>query len=95
MGGNNKSINAFFISYGQFCSAWNGSACATPGTVNNQLTINGSVIDLSSSTPPKFVRTNGNNDPNNPAEVINYQPKYLVILKNIFSRSMTYWKEIQ
>lgn len=59
----------------------------------SQLVINGSVISLSSNYPPKFVRDRGDNS--QPSEIINYQPKYLVILKDIFSKDLTIWREIK
>lgn len=92
MGGANKSINAFFITYGTFCSSFTTSnQCISVGST--PLTINGSVISLGTN-PPKFVRSLADNN-TGPAETVIYQPKYLVILKNIFSKTLTIWKEIQ
>lgn len=89
-----KTINAFMISYTGFCSAWNGTTCADDNPANqNHLTINGSVISLSSIVSPQFVRKKAT--PDIAAETINYQPKYLVILKDIFSRDLKIWKEVQ
>lgn len=89
-----KTINAFMISYTGFCSAWNGTTCADDNPANqNYLTINGSVISLSSIVSPQFVREKAT--PDIAAETINYQSKYLVILKDIFSRDLKIWKEVQ
>lgn len=89
-----SGIDAFIITFGQFCSGWDGSSC-TP--TDGKLTINGSVIDLSASpsTPPLFVRGDSNNDSTHPGEEVVYQPKYLTILKDIFSKDLTLWKEVQ
>lgn len=96
-GGASKSLDAFFITFGQFCSASTGDSattatCQPSGTTAPQLIINGSIISLGTSTP-QFVRSLTNNT--NPAEIINFQPKYLVILKDIFARDLKIWKEIQ
>lgn len=94
---NPSTINAFLISYGQFCDYSDpiGTACPlTTVTGSKKLTINGSVIYLNSDgSQPKFVRGNANNT--EPAEEINYQPKYLVILKDIFAKDLSIWREIQ
>ncbi|MDO8638087.1 MAG: NBR1-Ig-like domain-containing protein [Candidatus Daviesbacteria bacterium] len=84
-------VNAFIITYGQFCSApQDDGSCVT--TVAPALNIKGSVISLG-TVSPKFVRTLADNA--TPAEVITYQPKYMVILKDIFSRTLSIWKEFQ
>lgn len=88
-----------------FCSAWDGSSrdlinCVDDATNPVRLTINGSVISLNTELPgrlaqaPQFVRQKSDATLQ-PAEIINYQPKYLVILKNIFSRDLKIWKEVQ
>lgn len=87
-------IDAVLISFGQLCDSWNGSTCTA---VDQQLTINGSVINLNPNAGQnlKFLRTNSLNDSNNPAEVINYQPKYLVLFRDIFARDLTIWSEVE
>lgn len=90
-------IDAFMISYGGFCSAYQATDpidCADTAVINQQrqLTINGSVISLS-STAPEFVRQKATQT--TAAETINYEPKYLVILKDIFARDLKIWKEVQ
>lgn len=86
-----------------FCSAWDGTTPPTadgtdcvdyPDSASQKyLTINGSVISLSTVNAPQFVRQKAT--ATNPAETINYEPKYLVILKDVFSRDLKIWKEIQ
>lgn len=91
-------INAFMISFGGFCSAYQPSLypdnCQDlTDTTQQQLVINGSVISLSRTETPQFVRQK--TTPTTAAETINYQPKYLVILKDIFARDLKIWQEVQ
>ncbi|MDO8638706.1 MAG: hypothetical protein Q7R43_03960 [Candidatus Daviesbacteria bacterium] len=93
-----ETVNAFMISYGGFCSAYQSGLtppCQDFSDTNQQkqLTINGSVISLNSTTPPDFVRQKTTLA--TASETINYQPKYLVILKDIFSRDLKIWQEVQ
>jgi len=98
-----SQVDAVIVTHNAFCSSSSGSLpTPTCDTVNNPLTINGSVILLNNPpnpipTPgdPNFKRNNNSNDLNSPAETINYQSKYLVILKDIFSRDLTIWSEIE
>lgn len=88
-----------------FCSAWNGVVPPTPddGTTTciddpvasnqKQLIINGSVVSLNATLPPQFVRKYF--VVNQAAELINYEPKYLAIMKDAFSRDVKIWREIQ
>lgn len=89
------TINAFMISYGGFCSAWSGLECKDnlDSASQKQLTINGSVISLNPTIAPQFVRQK--TTLTTASETINYQPKYLVILKDIFSRDLKIWQEVQ
>lgn len=89
-----RQINAFIITFGQFCSA--GSyPCPNSVTVTDPLLINGSVVALSSdpAKKPLFVR-NLNSGNALPAERVVYQPKYLVILKDVFARTRQTWSEL-
>ncbi|MBI2039527.1 hypothetical protein HYT18_00465 [Candidatus Microgenomates bacterium] len=61
-------------------------------TPNGALTINGSLISLTSSSPIKFCRYLLDNA--SPAEVINHQVKYVVILRNVLSEILQRWIEI-
>ncbi|MBI4037219.1 hypothetical protein HY385_02245 [Candidatus Daviesbacteria bacterium] len=88
------AVNAFMATHGQFCSSWDNSSNSCQ-TSNQPLTINGSVVSLSadSAKKPQFVRSLVNNS--QPAETINYQPKYLVILKGLIARDLSVWNEVQ
>ncbi|MCL5783935.1 MAG: hypothetical protein M1142_01070 [Patescibacteria group bacterium] len=93
-------VNAIIITTGQFCSAYSPYTNHCDSfTSNNQLTINGSVISLAtdSAQQPLFVRNLqiGTNINTQPAEKIIYQPKYMVIFKDIFSRDLVIWNEMQ
>lgn len=90
-----SKVNAFIITFGQFCSAWDNGSCPSSVPGSPQLTINGSIVSLpeNAADKPKFVRSLTSNT--QAAEKIVFQPKYLVILKDIFSRDLTIWKEIQ
>lgn len=84
---NVTKVNAVLISSGEICTAYDsaGSACLTGTTITPQLTINGSLISLNRTNTPngigaiKLVRNLATN--NQPAELINKQPKYLYILR--------------
>lgn len=96
-----RTINAVLITFGDFCSNYDPtksppwpSPCSSSGG-DNQLTINGSVISLNYNKPPKFVRDLGSGNVASPAEQVNYEPKYLVIFKDLLSSDQSYWSEIQ
>lgn len=86
------SVNAFIITHGGFCSSFASGLCISSV---GKLTLNGSIISFSSdpAKQPQFKRTNGLNI--DPSEEIIYQPKYLVLLKNIFAKTLQLWSEIQ
>ncbi len=97
-------IDAIIISEGIICTAYNASSsnCLDGTTVTPQLIINGSLISIDqidqcpptgSNCPIKFRRNLNNNSI--PAEKINHQVKYLVILRNLFSDTFQRWSEIQ
>jgi hypothetical protein len=85
-------INAVIISQGNIYTAGSGCSLASNSSTNSQLVINGSLISLDSSNPIQFCRNIDNK--NNPAELVNYQPKYLVILRNILFDNVQKWSEI-
>lgn len=106
-------INAVIISSGTIYTA--SSDCTTntgnpsdPGTPNNQLTINGSLISIYQSqtqadacaldsinnTCPEITFCRFLNDNNQPAEKINHDPKYLVILRDLYADTAQNWSEI-
>ncbi len=82
-------IDAVIISSGTIYTA--GAGCFTNAVPsNNSLTVNGSLIALSDQTQIKFCRK----VPSMAGELINHQPKYLVILRNIFSDTLQRWSEV-
>ena len=62
------------------------------GTTNEQLVINGSLVSLD---PGSIVFCRKLADDSQPAEQINNQPKYLVILRDLMSDTLQKWSEIQ
>ena len=89
-------INAVIISSGTIYTA--GANCATssvtevsPGTPISPLTINGSLVSIN---PGKIIFCRALNNNNSPAEIINQQSKYLVILRNLYSDNPAKWSEI-
>ena len=87
-------LNGIFVTNGAFCSATNDTTSANCSDVGliQQLVINGAVISTNSSKPPKFVRRLDENV--NPAEKINFEPKYLVMLKDTLSSSQRVFTEV-
>lgn len=83
-------VNAFIVTYGTFCSATNETICDTDSSLFG---INGGLIALDPAKKPLFSRNNSDNA--KPSEIIIFQPKYLAILKDVFSREEIFWKEIQ
>lgn len=80
-------IHGVIIAQGQICtaSAADGS-CPSVLTEGNALTINGSLIALDPANPIRFMRKLAN--PANPAEIINFDPKYLVNLRDLMSTNI-------
>lgn len=83
-------IDAIIIASGTIYTA--GASCAKSSVITNPLTIYGSLISVVQSTHPHFCRTLAIN--NQPAEKINHQVKYLVILRQILSDTFQRWSEI-
>lgn len=83
-------INAVLISAGKIFTA--GLNCTQPVNTS-QLIVNGSLISLNRDKNIEFCRalTVGNTIP---AELINNQPKYLVILRNLYSDNPQKWSEL-
>lgn len=94
-----ERVDAFMITYGNFCDSYDTSN-STCSNSNTQLTINGSVIAINppqptpSPSPPKFRRTYTTSPPS-PAELLNYQAKYLVVFKNLLAKDLFIWNEVQ
>lgn len=92
-------IDAVIVAHGKiYTASAAGSACTkssvttTGSSPISALTVNGSLISLDGAKPIEFCRKIAND--NNPSEIINYQPKYLIILRDIFSESRQIWTEI-
>lgn len=91
-------VDAYMIDFGRFCSGWLGAAdttCSGDAGAENQLVVKGSLISLDPdpANAPKFVRQS-TNPRTDPAELFQYQSKYLVIIRNIFSADRIIWHEI-
>lgn len=98
-------IDAVIISQGIICTAFDGTSCLNGQTITPQLVINGSLIslkqpDLSQINPPPSILFRRTLDPsaavnnsNAPAEKINHQVKYLVILRDLISDTYQKWSE--
>lgn len=85
-------INAVIISSGTIYTG--GGDCNTSSvSVNTALTVNGSLISLNSAKPIKFCRKLIISN-QNPAEIINWEGKYLAILNNLFALPFQKWSEI-
>ncbi len=88
-------VNAILISSGTICSYYESYAsppCPNltvfpPLPNSSQLIINGSLISLDDTKPMRLRRNLNDNNLN--AEQVNYQPKYFVILKSLFSKTQS------
>ncbi len=87
-------IDAVIISAGKIYTAGANCSHNPPLVTTNQLVINGSLVSLNENNTIEFCRTLANNS-TAPAERINQQPKYLVILRNLYSDTIQKWSEIQ
>jgi hypothetical protein len=85
------TIDAVLISGGTICTACAADGTEQPGP-HTPLSINGSLISLTATQPIKFKRVLSNNS--QPAEVVNQQPKYIVILKDMMSESLKIQSEV-
>lgn len=89
-------IDAVIITEGTICTAYDGTSCPsgfTDPAITSPLVINGSLISLNPDQPVQFKRTLTDNA--EPAEVINHQVKYLVILRNLLSDTLQKWSEVR
>lgn len=88
-------IDAVIIAGGKIYTAGAGCSLPPPATAgtNSQLIVNGSLISLDSNQPIQFCRKLANNS--QAAELINNEPKYLVILRDLYSDTLQKWSEIQ
>lgn len=84
-------VNAVIISEGRiYTAAPLNSPCVDQPTPT--LTINGSLISINAGAPIAFCRKKLDN--RTPAEIVNNEPKYLILLKNILSSPVQQWSEI-
>lgn len=86
-------IDAVLISNGHIYTADSGCSHTSPVTAS-QLIVNGSLISLNSANNIEFCRTLGAGN-TSPAELVNNQPKYVVILRNLYADTLQKWSEIQ
>lgn len=87
-------IDAVIISSGIIYTA--GANCLKSNThTTGPLTINGSLISLNTLNSSSIIFCRTLTDNSQPAEKINHQVKYLVILRNILSDTYQKWSEIQ
>lgn len=93
---NVREINAVIISGGVICSACDVNSTDVSNDIapftDPQLIINGSLIALDPTKNINFTREYNTNI--EPAEIINAQAKYLVILDDIFGERVKIYREI-
>lgn len=94
-------VNAVIISSGTIYTAVDSSnilnpdSCGSNSITANQLKVDGSLISLDAGKPIIFCRSlAGAGNSTTPAEIINQQPKYLVIMRYIFAETTQNWSEI-
>lgn len=85
-------IDAVIISEGAICTAFDGTSCPLTNVKTSPLIINGSLVSLNPNKSIRFKRTLTDNS--KPAELINHQVKYLVILRNLYSDTLQKWSEV-
>lgn len=85
-------INAVIIPEGTILTAAPLDGFCDPDAFTQILTINGSLISINPVSAIYFCRRNPDN--NLPSEIINNQPKYLILLKNTLSNPQQKWSEL-
>ncbi len=89
-------IDAVIIASGTIYTATAGNGCSSSAVVAVPLVVNGSLISLDASKPIQFCRTlAAHTNETTAAEQINEQPKYLVLLRNLYADTVQKWSEIQ
>lgn len=99
---NIERLDGIFISSGKggtpltdkpftICTAYDTGGCTSPvitdaSTINKQLVVNGSFISLNPAVKINFYRNP--RDKSKAAEIINQQPKYLILLKDVLSDTL-------
>lgn len=86
-------INAVIVNEGNVYTTNNGSSYTSLVPNSQQLVINGSLINLSQAGQ-RIYFNRSLSDNNIPAEVVNYQPKFLVLLRGLMTQSYTIQREI-
>ncbi len=90
-------VDAVLISAGQnnnysICTSYDGSCPLQFRRGTTFLTVNGTMASLDVNKPIRFRRSI--NDNSRPAEIVNFQAKYLFLLKDIFSDSKRIQSEV-
>jgi len=87
-------IDGVYISSGYICTSHNGTNCdiLDSRVFTSQLIVNGSLIALNPAKPLSLRRNLIDNA--DPAEKVQSQVKYLVLLKDIYSETIQKWSEI-
>lgn len=86
-------IDAIIISSGNIYTAGTTTCETSTVPVTQALTVNGSLITIGETSKVVFCRKIDSAIAE-PAEIINHQPKYFVILRNIYSDTLQRWSEI-
>lgn len=93
-------VNAVLISSGTLCTDSDSGTCpaGSASASRNQLTVNGSLISLGADDAGGTTKLRLRRllfDNSQPGEIINAQPKYLVILKDLLAEDLQIWAEAQ
>lgn len=92
------TINAMIVSEGAIYTAYDVSDGNATNSVTGvqPLIVNGSLISIygGSDTTKRIVFNRSLSDNSRPAEVVNFQPKYLVILRKLLTQSFSIQREI-
>lgn len=88
-----RTINAILVNEGNVYTTNDGTSYTTLVPNSQQLVINGSLINLSQGAGRIFFNRSLT-DNNLPAEVVNYQPKFLILLRGLMTQSYTIQREI-
>ena len=84
-------VDGVFISYGTF-NTTSYNSCGIPLTeTHSQLKINGAVYSFGQAC---FTRNLGKIHNSDPAELITYEPKYLVLFRELLGETVTSFKEV-
>lgn len=83
-------IDAVIISSGTIYTA--GAGCIASEVPSSTLSVNGSLVSLTEAKPVQFCRKLVDNTA--AAEKIIHDPKYQIILRNLFARKEQFWSEV-